>query len=133
MDDSPIRNASACLESAKRALSDLEIAETFPESDRAWSELLVQANRVFLKLKEGAKGNGRAEAWFGRVVNHRKNDPLLQYLHHARNSDEHSLAEVKPPRKPLSVDPPEITKPGFQAVTLTVQISVISLPFPTLC
>lgn len=125
MDESAIRKATAALENARHALRDLELAETFPGADRAWSEFLVQTHRVFLKLKEGTKGDGRAEAWYGRIANQRKNDPLLQYLHHARNSDEHSLEEVKPPITAMSVEPPEITKPGFQTVTLTVQLDVI--------
>lgn len=125
MKEPTIRLATDALKHAKRAAADLETSETFPAANRAWSEFLVQANRVYLKLKEGTKGQGPTEAWFGRKTHERKRDSLLQYLHHARNADEHTLSDTKPHVKPLGIHPPEITKPGNQTVTITVQFSVV--------
>jgi hypothetical protein len=45
----------------------------------------------YSKVEQGAKGHGPSEAWFGRKKHERKKDELLSYLHHARNSEEHSL------------------------------------------
>ena len=45
-------------------------------------------------LSRGAKGKGTSVGWFGRKKNERRDDPLLRYLHFARNSDEHGIERV---------------------------------------
>lgn len=57
----------------------------------AWSDFLIAANGVYSKLKAGAKGHGRSEPWFGRHQRLQTKDPLLRYVHQARNADEHGL------------------------------------------
>lgn len=42
-------------------------------------------------FEQGAKGNSKSVPWFGRKKGERKRDPLLSYLHHARNSSEHGI------------------------------------------
>ena len=46
------------------------------------------------KLEQGAKASPRSGAWFGQKVHQRRSDPLLYYIWHARNADEHTLLEV---------------------------------------
>ncbi|MDP3655546.1 MAG: hypothetical protein Q8R45_01090 [Brevundimonas sp.] len=59
-----------------------------------WTQYLLALNSVFSKLEQGAKGCGKSEAWYGRQKHLRRKDPLLAYLHHARNSDEHGIAPI---------------------------------------
>lgn len=95
MTNSPaIRHAVARLEKANEALKRLESARTLDEADSAWLDLLLAGNGVYSKLEQGSKCNGKATAWFGRAKKARKDDPLLSYMHHARNSDEHGIEDI---------------------------------------
>lgn len=95
MTDSPaIRHALIRLEKARDALKCIEEAKTLDEADSAWLDLLLSGNGVYSKLEQGSKCNGKAAAWFGRVKKQRKDDPLLSYMHHARNSDEHGIEDI---------------------------------------
>ncbi|MGZ8362693.1 MAG: hypothetical protein ACXW3D_02430 [Caulobacteraceae bacterium] len=59
-----------------------------------WTDFLLAVGAIYSKLEQGSKGNSRSEAWFGHKKGERKKDPLLSYLHHARNSDEHGIEPV---------------------------------------
>lgn len=61
---------------------------------RSWSIFIVSINGVLSKLELGAKCCNGCATWFGRHKHERKIDPLLHYIHHARNSEEHGLDEV---------------------------------------
>lgn len=93
-ESSAIRHSIARLEKARAALASLESANTLGEAESAWSDLLLAANGIYSKLEQGSKTSGRAEGWFGRAKRARKDDPLLSYMHHARNSEEHAIEDV---------------------------------------
>ena len=84
--ESALGNTAAKLESLKSAksLDELRIA---------WSDFLVYHHRFFTVLKQVCD-NKRHQSWCQNVLRVRKTDPLLRYIHHARNSDEHGLIEV---------------------------------------
>lgn len=86
-----IEKASDHLEAARQSANALKLDDGFKSFERAWSDFVSQANRVYAKLEQGAKGCRKSEPWFGRCKSDRKKDALLSYLHHARNSDEHGL------------------------------------------
>ena len=69
-----------------------------------WSSFLVRANRVFTKLKQGAK-SGPASRWWQDVEHIRKDDELLRYILHARNADEHGIKRIAPsiPATPIGI------------------------------
>jgi hypothetical protein len=89
-----IRHSVARLQKAQDALVRLEAATTLNGAESAWSDLLLSGNAVYSKLEQGSKANGKASAWFGRAKKARKDDPLLSYMHHARNSEEHGIEDV---------------------------------------
>lgn len=94
-----IEQARARLAKARGAATDLAKADSFAAFQVLWSDFLIAAAGIYSKLEQGAKGSGVSEAWFGRKKHDRKKDPLLSYLHHARNTDEHGIeptAEHKP-------------------------------------
>ena len=64
----------------------------FEHFDRPWYQLLVAGNSVYSKLEQGSKTNGKSQAWYGRMKKIRKDDELLSFMHHARNSEEHGLS-----------------------------------------
>jgi len=95
MTESPaIRQSIARLQKARDALNRLKTATTLDETESAWADLLLSGNAVYSKLEQGAKVSGKASAWYGRVKKLRKDDPLLSYMHHARNSEEHGIEDV---------------------------------------
>lgn len=89
-----LEQAGIRLARAQVALTDLKAADNFRDAERAWTDFLLAANTFFAKLEQGAKSNGRSNAWFGRKVKQRKDDPVLRYLKAARNSDEHGIERV---------------------------------------
>ncbi|WP_294392024.1 hypothetical protein [uncultured Sphingomonas sp.] len=65
--------------------------DDYPDLHTAWWQFLLAAGGVYSRLEQGAKASNKSASWFGREKNKRKTDPLLSYIHHARNSEEHGL------------------------------------------
>lgn len=86
-----VEKALQHLDAATEAASQLDIRKGYRAYERSWSEVLSQLSRCYTKLEQGAKGCPKSEPWFGKKKQERKVDPLLAYIHHARNSDEHGL------------------------------------------
>jgi hypothetical protein len=93
-DSDAIRHSLARLAKAREALQRLAAATTPDEAEVSWSDLLLAGNAIFSKLEQGSKVTGTAVGWFGRVKKTRKDDPLLSYMHHARNAEEHGIEDV---------------------------------------
>jgi len=89
-----LEQAEARLKKAERALEELDKATSFAASKDAWSDFLSACGTIYSKLEQGAKGCGKSEGWFSHKKALRKTDPLLRYLHFARNSDEHSIVPI---------------------------------------
>jgi hypothetical protein len=80
-----------------RAADSLAVVATtndFPTLEKHWASFLVSAGRVFTKLEQGAKVSSKIKAWWGNNLHQRRTDPLLRYLWHARNADEHTLQRI---------------------------------------
>jgi hypothetical protein len=91
---SAISQAHERLNRAQDALQAMERANNFYDVQQAWTDFLTAANTIYSKLQEGAKGCGKSEPWFGRQLHARRSDPLLRYIHFARNADEHGIAPI---------------------------------------
>lgn len=89
-----IQKAEDHLEIAREAFEQLQIEKGFKAYERAWAEIIAQLGRVYTKLEQGAKGCKASEPWFGLLKHARGTDPLMSYLHHARNSEEHGLDHI---------------------------------------
>jgi hypothetical protein len=94
MDRTALRHAWERLQQAENACTALQGAQTLGEIERAWSAFLSAASAIYSKLEKGAKGTGSCEGWFGRIKHERRTDPLLSYIHHARNADEHGIVDI---------------------------------------
>lgn len=94
--------AQTALGRAQAAVASMEPFGVHPtERDMArvlecWSDLLAYGNRVYGKLEQGAK-RGPAESWFRDLKTERSADPLLRYLHEARNADDHGISAIALP------------------------------------
>ena len=91
MEPLAVELATARLERAKRALEEFEAAKSHKAAEAAWADFLLASSNIYSKLEQGAKGNGKSAGWFGRQKRMRADDPVMRYLHHARNSEEHGL------------------------------------------
>jgi hypothetical protein len=91
MDPKALAAAKVRLERAKNAVTALDTAITLADMHSAWSAFLLAAGGIYSKLQRGAKGDSKSVAWFGGITHVRKTDPLLSYIHQARNSEEHSV------------------------------------------
>ena len=86
-----VQQAKARLERAVDALAKMEQSIAFSALEESWANFLVAVKIVFAKLGEGAKGDTKSEGWFARVLSEQRSDPLLRFLYHARNAEEHGL------------------------------------------
>jgi hypothetical protein len=89
-----IEAAQKALDQANEAFAAMQIADSFEKFEGAWTDFLTKANRVYTKLEQGAKANGKSFAWFGGKKHERKQDQLLRYIKNAREADEHGLAKI---------------------------------------
>jgi hypothetical protein len=89
-----LEHAKERLERAKQAGEMLSNATSFADTRRAWSDFLLAASAIYSKLEQGAKSNPKSLFWFGTKKKERRDDELLSYIHHARNTDEHGLAQL---------------------------------------
>ncbi|MBW9332467.1 hypothetical protein FEE59_02970 [Herbaspirillum sp. RU 5E] len=97
MDKEALRQAWERLHKAKALIPAMSPEKSPAMIESAWIEFLAAAMTIYNKLEKGSKTNGKSEAWFGRMKHERKSDPLLSYLHHARNADEHGIIRIATP------------------------------------
>jgi hypothetical protein len=94
MEPIALEHAQIKLQKAERSLDRLKEADNFKDAEEAWSDFLLAAATIYSKFEQGSKGNNKSQEWYGRKKKERKDDPLLRYLHQARNSDEHGIERV---------------------------------------
>lgn len=94
MDANALRQAKSRLAKAILAIEAMRVATNVEEAEAAWTDFLLAAATIYSKLEQGAKSNGKSQAWFGRKKKERRDDQLLRYLHFARNSDEHGIERI---------------------------------------
>jgi hypothetical protein len=98
------------------ALATLKPAADFEEIQTRWVAFLSSADRIFNKLKEGSQASPKSKHWYGTKVHQRRTDPLLCYLQHARNADEHTLEVVtqNQPGTIVEVEPTPEEREAFE-------------------
>lgn len=89
-----IEKAEDRLSTAKENLSALEKSIDYPSSRRAWYGFLLSSNAIFSIFQQGTKKSTNCRGWFAKKTNQRQTDPLLSYLHQARNAEEHGIQSV---------------------------------------
>lgn len=96
------------LDKARRALFECRNASSDHDLLSAWASLLVSGVGVIHAIEAGSRGTPQGRQWMGKVRRDGRNDPLVSYMHQARNDEEHEAdpAIVRPPNLPLCwVDP----------------------------
>jgi len=109
-----LEQAGTNLERALRATTDIGRAQSAGEIVENWSDFLIAYNRAFNKIG-AAMSTGASAAWFGTKKHERKVDPLLGYLHQARDADEHGIERI------TGLHSSHLTLAPGAVVTLTVR------------
>lgn len=81
------------LEKASAKIGEMRAANNLQEIADLWSEHLTNLQRAFTKLRMACK-EGASKGWCDNVFHERSKDPLLSYVLHARNADEHGVASI---------------------------------------
>lgn len=78
------------LDNAKEDLLQLEkLGPSFKGFEKTWYSFLLNFNGFFTVLEQASKSNQKSMKWYSEIRNFRKSDPILSYLQHARNMEEH--------------------------------------------
>ena len=88
------------LDKAKRELQLCRSAGNFENFASHWAEFLIHTGSVLNQLEAGAKQTPQARQWYGQQRAAGKRDPLVSYMHQARNAEEHepdATTKHKPP------------------------------------
>lgn len=94
MDNRHLRQAHHCFRFAERAVKDISSAKNLAQMESAWIAFLNSTGTMYNKLEAGSKGFCKTEPWFGRKSKDLKDSQELNYIHHARNADEHGIIEL---------------------------------------
>src|SRR3977135_1049935 len=94
MDPRSAEQARLRLAKAEKSAETVRAATTLEASEEAWTDYLVAVSAIYSKLEQGAKSDPKSRQWFGGKKKERRGDPLLRYLHAARNSNEHGIERV---------------------------------------
>lgn len=94
MDPKALKKVNQQIIKAQRAFDRLCATQDSDETMDAWDDFLTAFGKVYFKLGEGAKVNGPSSGWFERKKKFRKDDPLLSYVHQARNSETHGIDDT---------------------------------------
>jgi len=89
-----VNKAETRIAKAKQCLQQIEASKSFTEFSSAWTDFLVALNGAHTILEQGAKESPQSRQWYGGKKVERRKDPLLGYLHQARNADEHGLEPI---------------------------------------
>ena len=91
----PLRHAAEEFEAADIAYRKMiGLGQAFSEYEAAWREVLRRLERVWSKTQAAVHERPGWSKIQSEVASLRKNDPLLQYIVHARNADEHSIQDM---------------------------------------
>lgn len=77
------------LAKAKRALLGCRRSRSFGEFASHWAEFLIHTGGVLNALDAGSKETPQGRQWYGKIKREGRTDPLVSYMHQARNVEEH--------------------------------------------
>lgn len=117
MNQQAFDQANSAIAKARRSLEHIQHAVERQEVDEAWADFLNAMSRFFEKLKAGARGNSKSWSWYLKQADLRKTDPLLNYLLHARNCDQHRFEDVLQ------------TVVGFSSISVVGEVYVKEIEF----
>jgi hypothetical protein len=93
MDKAATDKAARRIEKIRGTIAILETST--PEAiEDAWEEFVLAAGSFYSAIEQGSKKTAKSKAWFAKKKHERRTNPMLRYIHHARNAEEHGLARI---------------------------------------
>jgi hypothetical protein len=90
----PLYHAKRELASAEKAIGRMSGAQSIEDLEDEWKNFLNSIEKVWVKAERSCQHiRNEFQPWQGKFARERKKDALLKYIKHARNSDQHTLAE----------------------------------------
>jgi len=90
----PLYHAKRELASAEKAIRRMSGAQSIEDLEDEWKNFLNSIEKVWVKAERSCQHiRNEFQPWQGKFARERKKDALLKYIKHARNSDQHTLAE----------------------------------------
>ena len=94
MNPKALKKADQQVTKAERAFNRLCATSDPDETIDAWDDFLTALGKIYFKLQGATPKNGPSDAWHGRKLKERSDDPLLEYVFQARNSETHGVEDV---------------------------------------
>jgi hypothetical protein len=86
--------ARKALRDARASIEDMAGTRDLKQYERNWKYFLDALRKAENKIWAALKDVTGFRRWFGQWEDRRKNNPLLNYCLHARNSDGHRIEEI---------------------------------------
>jgi hypothetical protein len=94
MNTTGLTKAADRLRKMDLAVKRLEASKSSGAAAEAWEDFVLAAGSFYSILQQATKASSKEKAWFGSLKHIRKTDPLLQYIHQARNAEEHGCERI---------------------------------------
>ena len=89
-----LAQASMKFQKARFVVEAMKADTSSPAVEFNWEEFLTAAHGIYSKLEQGAKTAPASKVWFNQKKHERRTDPLLTYIHQARNAEEHGIERI---------------------------------------
>ena len=82
------------LRAAGLAVEQMRAAKTFGDFEISWQNFLTTVEKLWTKLLKAVRDEKGFQQWHMPYTSQRKTDPLLLYIAHARDVDQHTIEEL---------------------------------------
>ncbi len=90
----PLYHAKRELIAAEKSIKRMTKSKTIEDLEDEWKNYLNSVEKCWVKAERACQHiRNKFQPWQGEFANERKKDPLLKYIKHARNSDQHTIQE----------------------------------------
>ncbi|SKC78198.1 hypothetical protein SAMN05445504_2353 [Burkholderia sp. CF099] len=94
------------LKRAEEAFGELKADKSPEDNADSWQDFLIHIERTWNRAEAHFAKSPKWNGWKSKYENLRKQDPLLSYVRHARNADEHSTQSItKAGPKGIGINP----------------------------
>lgn len=97
----PLYDSKRELVASARAIEKMKKSHSYNEFEDEWKNYLNSIEKSWKKAERACQHlRNQFEPWQGKFKAERKKDPLLRYLRHARNSDQHTIQRTMDTKTP---------------------------------
>jgi len=90
----PLYHAKRELIAAEKAIERMTKSGSIEDLEDEWKNYLNAIEKCWVKTERACQHvRNKFQPWQGNFAKERKKDPLLKYIKHARNSDQHTIQE----------------------------------------